>query len=328
MRKYLFAFVLSALVLTACRAESNIIIDIAEDGSATVSAEIGFDDEMLDLLSQTGGDPEDLIAEDLAPEGAGFEQYSRVEGDMTFYGFSSSVDDISENAFLELGQDFAADFATFSYESDGGQATLTASIASADIGGGLGDLPIDPTDITGDIFSANLIISMPGTVIEHNADEVRSDGSLVWDIPLTGTVDVIAVSDVGSGSSSWILWLLLSVLAIGIIAGIAAVIVSRKDSKKAVDQAAADHAAAASNTPPPPAPATPALSPSDDAATPALDASDDAARPALDTSDDADKPALDASDDADKPALDAADEAPALGSGDATDSDDAQDDKS
>ena len=42
MRKFLFIFVLAALVLTACRAESNIVIDIEEDGSAVVNAEIGL----------------------------------------------------------------------------------------------------------------------------------------------------------------------------------------------------------------------------------------------------------------------------------------------
>ncbi|MCL1694027.1 MAG: hypothetical protein M3096_10105, partial [Actinomycetia bacterium] len=111
MRKYLFVFMFAALVLTACRAESNIIIDIQEDGSATVSAEIGFDEEMLDLLSQTGDDPAELFTEDLPSEAEGFETYSRTDGDMTFYGFSGEVDDLENNTFLDLGQDFASDFA-------------------------------------------------------------------------------------------------------------------------------------------------------------------------------------------------------------------------
>lgn len=310
MRKYLFLIAMAALVLTACRAESNIIIDIEEDGSATISAEIGFDEEMLELLSQSGDDPAELFTQDLPPEAAGVEPYSRTSGEMTYYGISSSVDDLENNAFLDVGQEFAGEFAELSYTMDGDTATLTASIVSADIGGGLGDLPIDPTDITGDIFTANLIVSMPGTVVEHNADEVRSDGSLVWNIPLTGSVDAIAVSDIGSGSSSWIWWLLIGLLGIGIIAGIAAVIVSRKDSKKAVDQAAAAHAASAADTPPPPAPATPALSASDGAATPALDPSDDA----------------------ETPALDAAEEVPSLGTGEAAEdgagNGDSPDDKS
>jgi len=298
MRKYLFVFMFAALVLTACRAESNIIIDIEEDGSATVSAEIGFDEEMLDLLSQTGGDPEDLILDDLPSEAEGFDTYSRTDGDMTFYGFSGEVDDLENNTFLDLGQDFASDFAEFSYTTDGDQATLIASIVSADIGGGLGDLPIDPTDITGDIFSANLIVSMPGSVVEHNADEVRSDGALVWNIPLTGSIDVFAESNVGSGTSSWVWWVLIGVLAIGIAAGIAAVLLSRNDSKKAVSDAAEAHDASSADAPPPP-PSPSALTSGNSADTPALKPSDDPKTPALDPSDDKETPALGSGDDED-----------------------------
>jgi hypothetical protein len=298
MRKYLFIFMFAALVLTACKAESNIIIDIEEDGSATVSAEIGFDEEMLGLLSQSGGDPEDIFSEELPPDAEGFEAYSRTDGDMTYYGFSGEIDDLENNTFLDLGQDFAADFAEFSYTTDEDTATLSASIASADIGGGLGDLPIDPTDITGDIFSANLIVSMPGSVVEHNADEVRNDGSLVWNIPLTGSIDVFAESNTGSGTSAWVWWLLLGVLTIGIIAGIAAVILSRDDSKKAVDEAAEAHNASTEDAPPPPASPS-ALTSGDAADAPALKPSDDPKTPALEPSDDKETPALEPGDDED-----------------------------
>jgi len=299
MRKYLFVFMFAALVLTACRAESNIIIDIQEDGSATISAEIGFDEEMIDLLSQTGGDPEELFAEEMPSEAEGFESYSRTDGDMTFYGFSGAIDDLENNTFLDLGQDFASDFAEFSYTTDGDQATLIASIVSADIGGGLGDLPIDPTDITGDIFSANLIVSMPGTVVEHNADEVLSDGALVWNIPLVGSIDVFAVSDTASGTSAWVWWVLLGVLTIGIIAGIAAVILSRNDSKKAVSEAAEAHDAPSADASPPPPPSPSALTSGDSAETPALKPSDDPKTPALEPSDDKETPALEPGDDED-----------------------------
>jgi hypothetical protein len=296
MRKYLFIFVLAALVLTACRAESNIIIDIEEDGSATISAEIGFDEEMLDLLSQTGDDPAELFTQDLPPEAEGFEPYSRADGDMTYYGVSKAVDDLENNAFLDLGQEFASDFASFSYTTDGSRATLDASIAAADVGGGLGDLPIDPTDITGDIFSANLIVSMPGTVVEHNADEVRSDDALVWNIPLTGTVDVTAVSDLGSGSSSWILWVLIGVLAVGIIAAVAATMMSRKESKNAVAAATAAYTASSGDE-------TPALEAGEGSDTPdgEDEATDDASNDQDETIDDEAVPSDDHADDAEEP---------------------------
>ena len=42
MRTYVLAFFGLALLLSACRIESNIILDINQDGSATVGAEVGF----------------------------------------------------------------------------------------------------------------------------------------------------------------------------------------------------------------------------------------------------------------------------------------------
>ncbi len=317
MRKFLFIFMFAALALAACRAESNVILDINEDGSATIGVEIGFDQEMEDLLSQSGSDPADLFAQGPPPGAESFEPYTRTEGDMTFYGFNNEVDDLASYTFSDLGQELFSDFANFSYVSDGDTATLTASLTSADIGGGLGDLPIDPSDITGDIFSANLIVSMPGTVVEHNADEVRSDGALIWNIPLAGSVDATATSDLGSGSPTWIWWVLIGVLAVGIIAGATATIVSRKESKKAVDTAVAAHAASLTDVPPPPEPTTPALEMSEDGDSPALGTSGDDETPALETSGDDETPALEASGD-ETPALEA-------GQDDQDDSDDSDD---
>ena len=45
MRKYVLIFTMLAIVLTACRIETNVNLDINEDGSAAVLVEVGFDDE-------------------------------------------------------------------------------------------------------------------------------------------------------------------------------------------------------------------------------------------------------------------------------------------
>ncbi|MCL1598650.1 MAG: hypothetical protein M3094_05665, partial [Actinomycetia bacterium] len=104
--------------------------------------------------------------------------------------------------------------------------------------------------LTEDLFSANVLVSMPGTVIEHNADKVLGDGTLVWKLPLSGSVDIFAKSTFGGSSNSWIIWVLLGVLLVGIIAAVTATIVSRKESQKAVAAAAASVPVDA--TPPPP----------------------------------------------------------------------------
>lgn len=241
MRKYVLAFFGLALVLSACRIESNIILNINEDGSATVGAEIGFDEEMLDLVTQGGGDPNDILGDLPDLGGDGVEPIQRVDGDMTYYGVTTNIDDLSTYDFDGFEGEA---FSEFSYQFDSNSATLAATVDATGVGDlGGEDLGIDPAEITGDIFSARVLVAMPGTIAEHNADEVMSDGTLVWNLPLSGSKDVFATSTFGSSSFNWI-WLLVGgVLLIGVIAAVAAVMTSRKDSEKAVAAAAAQHQA-------------------------------------------------------------------------------------
>lgn len=241
MRKYVLAFFGLALVLSACRIESNIILNINEDGSATVGAEIGFDEEMLDLVTQGGGDPSDILGDLPDLGGDGVEPIQRVDGDMTYYGVTTNIDDLSTYDFDGFEGEA---FSEFSYQFDSNSATLAATVDATGVGDlGGEDLGIDPAEITGDIFSARVLVAMPGTIAEHNADEVMSDGTLVWNLPLSGSKDVFATSTFGSSSFNWI-WLLVGgVLLIGVIAAVAAVMTSRKDSEKAVAAAAAQHQA-------------------------------------------------------------------------------------
>ncbi len=110
-----------------------------------------------------------------------------------------------------------------------------------DLGGD--DFPIDPSEITGDIFSAKVIVTMPGNVTEHNADEERSDGALVWNLPLVGTKDIFATSSFGGSGVNWIWFVVGGILLVGVIAAVAAIMASRKDSERAVAEAAAAHEA-------------------------------------------------------------------------------------
>lgn len=239
MRKYVLAFFGLALLLSACRIESNIILDINEDGSATVGAEVGFDEDMLDLVSQSGDDPQELLSDLPSLDGEDVEPISRVEGDMTFFGFTTSVEDLSTYDFAGLQGET---FSEFIYESDDSSATLTATVDATGIGDlGGGDIPIDPADITADLFSARVLVTMPGSVTEHNADEVTGDGTLVWNLPLSGSVDVFATSTFGNTAPTWFWFVVGGILIIGTGATVAAVMMSRKNSEKAVADAAASY---------------------------------------------------------------------------------------
>ena len=180
MRKYFLLFALLALSLAACRVESNVTLDISEDGSATVGAEVGFDEEFKQLIEQSGASTDDIFG-DLPSFGDGDVQTTeRTDGDMTYYGVTSQVENLSD---FDMGSAQGEVFSSFSYTFDDQSAKLDAVLSSADLGAAGGDLPIDPSQITDEFFSANIIVKMPGNVTESNADEVRSDGSLVYPGP-------------------------------------------------------------------------------------------------------------------------------------------------
>ncbi len=239
MRKFVLLFSLLVVVLSACRIESNMVFDINDDGSADVGVEIGLDDEFSNLISsQSGGSVDDFIEEIFSEIGdaAGIE--TRQEGDMTYFRRVTQVEDLSTWEWESSEGGWA--FSDFSYESGDTnkfQATVTG-VADAD----LGDFGFDPSALTGDFFKVNLIVKMPGEVKTSNADEVR-DGALVWNIPLGGSITAQAESSEGSSGSTW-LWIILGVLLlIAIASGIAAIILTKKGSEKAVNDAAAAHQA-------------------------------------------------------------------------------------
>jgi len=241
MRKYLLIFALMTLTLAACRVESNVLLNIRENGSASVGAEVGFDDEFRNIVEGVGVVPEDILSELPGLGDLGAVPFQRTEGDLTFFGAMSEIEDLSSYDFEASGMDT---FTEFSYESDESSARLTATV-SADglVGTAAGDLPIDPSQITADLVSANVIVTMPGQVKEHNADEVRSDGTLIWNVSLTGPTSISASSDLGSSASSWMWWLIGSVLVLSVAGGVTAALGTSKKEEKAVAAAAAAHEA-------------------------------------------------------------------------------------
>jgi hypothetical protein len=238
MRKLLLLIAALTLLLAACRAEVNIIIDIDESGTGEVAYEIGFDEEFRDLIASSGGNPDDLLS-----GGADFglaegEQYERTEGDMTFVGYKqtfSSVTDIE----ADMSGDPDSPFQNLTYVQTDDTATLEALIAIPEEELGLGDAPIDTSQLTDEFFSFQLIFGMPGTVTESNADEVLSNGQLVWKIPITGgEKEIFAQSELDGSGSLWWVWLIGGiVLLLGLGALIGAVIVSRRQSQRAVASA-------------------------------------------------------------------------------------------
>jgi len=241
MKKLLLLIAGIALLTVACRAEMNVLVDINEDRSGTAAFEFGLDEEFLGVIESSGGSVDDLFGELDFPADEGTATV-RTEGDMTYTGVSKDFTDVNEAMGELAGVTGSADqlFQDFSFTMDEETAELTASVSAPEED--LGDIGLDPSALTGDVFSANFILGMPGTVVEHNADEVMADGRLRWDLPiLGGDKDIYAKSEFGS-SSLWWLWIVLGVvLIVGVAAIIAAIVMGKRQSKQAVADAASQY---------------------------------------------------------------------------------------
>lgn len=234
---------LAALVVltSACRLETNVIINVNDDGSGTFTTELGLDDEMQSLLESFGGGTDLLSGLDF---GAGSPTETRVEGDMTFFGASQDFSDPSEvQAVLDANQDQAS-FEDFQLSVDDKGAVLIARTGPLGEQEGLdpGALPFDLSTIGADNFAANIFVKLPGNVTEHNADEVTADGSLRWGISLTDPLDISAESSFGGDG---IPWLPIGIAAVAILViGAFFMMRNRQDS--------ASTALASADTPPAP----------------------------------------------------------------------------
>ncbi|MEA3510308.1 MAG: hypothetical protein U9R51_02630 [Actinomycetota bacterium] len=241
MKKLFLLIAGIALLTVACRAEMNVVVDINEDQSGTAAFEFGLDEEFLGVIESSGGSVDDLFGElDLAAEDG--EATVRTEGDMTYTGVTKEFTNVNDAMDELTGVTGSEDplFQDFSFTMDDATAELTAKVSAPEED--LGDIGLDPSALTGDIFAANFILGLPGTVVEHNADEVLADGRLRWDLPvLGGEKDIYAKSEFGS-SSLWWLWIVLGVvLVVGVAAIIAAIVLGKRQSKKAVSDAASEY---------------------------------------------------------------------------------------
>ncbi|MEN8113549.1 MAG: hypothetical protein ABFS21_04095 [Actinomycetota bacterium] len=281
MKKLLLFIAAAAILVVGCRAEVNVLVDINEDGTGAATFEFGLDEEFLGVIESMGGSADEIFADmDIAEEGGTVVE--REDGSMTYTGVKKEFTDISEiTADLEGESTDDAPFKDFTFTMDDKQAEITATVSAPEQD--LGDMGLDPSALTGDIFSANFILSMPGTVKEHNADEVLADGRLRWELPLLGGEKSIhAVSEFGGGALWW-LWILLGVvLIVGAIAVIAAIVLGKRQSKGAVEDAASQY--------PEPAGApieTPESEEVEEAVTEAVEEETPAEEPAVEDADDA-----------------------------------------
>jgi hypothetical protein len=217
--------VLAALVVltSACRLETNVSIDVNEDGSGSFTAEIGLDQEMRDALEGFGGSDDLLSGLEL---GDGTPTETRTEGDMTYISATQSFADTTElKTVLDSNQDQAS-FEEFELEvtEDGARLVARTGPLAGEDGTGADELPFDISALSDDFFSANIFVKLPGEVKKQNADEIMADGRLRWAISVTDPIDIEAETSLGS---SGVPWLPIGIAAV-VVLGVGAYAVTRR----------------------------------------------------------------------------------------------------
>lgn len=218
MRRVIPLALLLAVVLSACKIETNFGAEINADGSGVVILEAGMDDEAQGFFMEGIDDPfEDRACSDLP--GASTSEERR--GDMTFWIVRVPVSDISDLSAIESCDDNSL-LESFNVSVTANQVTVTGSASAEDAFGPSDDF--DPA-VFEDSVSANVRITMPGSIINHNADS-QNGNELTWRVPvLGGNLNIEASSDPtgtpassGGGGMSTILLIAIGVAVLGVAA--------------------------------------------------------------------------------------------------------------
>jgi hypothetical protein len=217
MRRLIVLAALVALVASACQIETNFGVVINADGSGTIRAEVGMDDEAQQFLLTEGSDP--FEGNDLS-QVPGAVQSTESRGDLDYWIIEVPVEDVTvieddvttaENSLLS----------GFDVEVTDTLISVRAT-AAADEAMGEQTEGFDPS-VLEDSLSFNVRITLPGKILEHNADR-REGNTLIWAVPLFGgALDVQAQSDPsqpadggggGGGIPIWV-WIAIAAVVVG-----------------------------------------------------------------------------------------------------------------
>lgn len=206
MRRLIPILVL-AVLLTGCKVKIDQGFELNSDGSGTASVVFGFDDEIMEMMTSFSPDDDPLsgMTSDL-PGGWTTEDWS--EGEFTGIEAKTDFDDLNELRSLASmvfsGEDGL--FKTFAIEESAGggfvfEASMNGEALEAGLDGAEGfDLGGSIEDLGDTFFDAEIVIKLPGEIVDHNADQERSDGTLIWNVGLADGDRVIhAESTPGGG---------------------------------------------------------------------------------------------------------------------------------
>jgi hypothetical protein len=179
MKRLSITLALLSILAAGCRAEVRVLLDVSDNGTGNLAAEVGINDQLGDLITQLfGNDSEEVISGlDLGLVGTAA---TRVEGDMTVYTTEVAFTDVES-----IPEAAAGNFTSFRLDLTDEGASLEATL---DLAGelDLSQFPLDPSTIDSENLLAEILVSVPGEPADNNADAVLADGRYRWTIPLDG----------------------------------------------------------------------------------------------------------------------------------------------
>jgi hypothetical protein len=203
---------LLALVTTACQIRVDTSVTVRADESGTFAMEIGLDEEFRQLAEQEGGGFDLSEGTENLPTGWQVETFvdGEFEGSRISTEFSSFAEldakltALSQSSESEGSPEELIDNLEFS--RDGEDISFRAQLTQleeglvGDSGGELGFEGMDPTQLLQSLFQIRFLVTLPGTINDHNADTIDGN-TLIWNIPLDGSDRTLfATSTPGGGS--------------------------------------------------------------------------------------------------------------------------------
>ncbi len=210
-----------AVLASGCRMDVAIRLDVADNGSGTLATEVTINNQARDLINSLAGDGEAIVsAFTLRLDG---ETVTNVGDETTSYTTTVAFDDPDD-----IEEAAAGNFSDFTLQMADEGVALEATL---DIAGELdfSTFPIQPDTIDPEVLGGRIVVSLPGDVTEHNADELLDDGSLSWAIPLEEDLYIFANTVYPTDGFPW--WL-LGLLAVSIALAFAVWMAAVRREKK------------------------------------------------------------------------------------------------
>jgi len=190
MRRFLLPLVMLSVIGSACQVKIEQTTHMEDDGSGHIVLDVLLDEELRTLsgfedaasaFELAGGVPDGFVVEGL------------VVADFAGARAIRSFADLDElNLVLQdaAGTGLADEITVV---REGNEYRYLATVGDlSDAAEGLGGFIT--ADTFDDFFDIVLAVHMPGDLVDHNADSVREDGTLVWQIGIDDSGKTISAT--------------------------------------------------------------------------------------------------------------------------------------